>query len=48
MRSARTWSAAATRCGGMVAVLMVQRLYDPIVANLNADFWTLAYQAIDD
>ena len=32
----------------MVAVLMLQRLYDPTVATINADFWTLAYQAIDD
>ena len=32
----------------MVAILMIQRLYNSIVANLNADFLTLAYQAIDD
>ena len=32
----------------LVAILMIQRLYDLIVANLNADFLTLAYQAIDD
>jgi CubicO group peptidase (beta-lactamase class C family) len=32
----------------LVAILMIQRLYDPIVAAINADFWTLAYQAIDD
>jgi CubicO group peptidase (beta-lactamase class C family) len=32
----------------MVAVLMVQRLFDPVVVDLHADFWTLAYQAIDD
>jgi len=32
----------------VVAVLMVQRLYDPIVADIDADFWTLAYQAIAD
>ena len=32
----------------MVAILMLQRLYDPVVATINADFWTLAYQAIDD
>ena len=32
----------------MVAILMIQRLYDPVVATINADFWTLAYQAIDD
>jgi CubicO group peptidase (beta-lactamase class C family) len=30
-----------------VAVLMVQRLFDSVV-DLHADFWTLAYQAIDD
>jgi CubicO group peptidase (beta-lactamase class C family) len=32
----------------MVAILMLQRLYDPVVAAIIADFWTLAYQAIDD
>ena len=32
----------------MVAILMVQRLFDPAVVDLHADFWTLAYQAIDD
>ena len=33
----------------MVAILMIQRLgMGPQVASLNADFWTLAYQAIDD
>jgi CubicO group peptidase (beta-lactamase class C family) len=32
----------------MVGVLMVQRLWDPVVDRLQADFWTLAYQAIDD
>ena len=32
----------------LVGVLMIQRLYDPTVAAINADFWTLAYQAIDD
>jgi CubicO group peptidase (beta-lactamase class C family) len=32
----------------MVAVLMVQRLFDSVVVDLHADFWTLAYQAIDD
>ena len=32
----------------MVGVLMVQRLFDPVVIDLHADFWTLAYQAIDD
>jgi CubicO group peptidase (beta-lactamase class C family) len=31
----------------MVAILMIQRLYDPVVATINADFWALAYQAID-
>ena len=32
----------------MVAILMIQRLYDPLVAEINEDFWTLAYQALDD
>jgi CubicO group peptidase (beta-lactamase class C family) len=32
----------------MVAVLMMQRLFDSVVVDLHADFWTLAYQAIDD
>ncbi len=32
----------------LVGVLMIQRLYDPITIDLITDFWTLAYQAIDD
>jgi len=32
----------------LVGVLMIQRLYDPIVAAIDADFRTLVYQAIDD
>ena len=32
----------------MVGVLMMQRLFDPVVADIHGDFWTLAYQAIDD
>ena len=33
----------------MVCVLMIQRLgFGPNPVGLNADFWTLAYQAIDD
>jgi CubicO group peptidase (beta-lactamase class C family) len=32
----------------LVGILMVQRLWDPVVDRLQADFWTLAYQAIDD
>jgi CubicO group peptidase (beta-lactamase class C family) len=32
----------------LVGVLMVQRLFDAVVVDLQADFWTLAYQAIDD
>jgi CubicO group peptidase (beta-lactamase class C family) len=32
----------------VVAILMVQRLYDSIVTDIHADFLTLAYQAIDD
>lgn len=32
----------------MVAILLMQRLYDPVVTDINADFRTLAYQAIDD
>jgi hypothetical protein len=32
----------------MAAVVMVQRLFDQAVVDLHADFWTLAYQAIDD
>jgi CubicO group peptidase (beta-lactamase class C family) len=33
---------------GMVGILMAQRLLDPTMINLNMDFWTSAYQAIDD
>ena len=33
----------------MVAILLIQRLMtSPITGDINADFWTLAYQAIDD
>ena len=32
----------------LVGILMVQRLFDPVVIGLHADVWTLAYQAIDD
>jgi len=33
----------------MVAILLIQRLMtSPISGDINADFWTLAYQAIDD
>jgi CubicO group peptidase (beta-lactamase class C family) len=32
----------------MVAILLVQRLWDEVVTGLHSDFWTLAYQAIDD
>jgi CubicO group peptidase (beta-lactamase class C family) len=32
----------------MVGVLMMQRLFDPVVTDIHGDFWTLAYQAIDD
>lgn len=33
---------------GLVAILMVQRLYDSTVERIHGDFQTLAYQAIDD
>ena len=32
----------------LVGILMTQRLLDPTAMNLSADFWTSAYQAIDD
>lgn len=32
----------------MVGVLMTQRLWDPEFLAIHADFWTAAYQAIDD
>ncbi len=32
----------------MVAILMVQRLWDPVVSAIHEDFWTLAYQALAD
>ncbi len=33
----------------MVAILMIQRMgFGPAPASLNSDFWTLAYQTIDD
>ena len=32
----------------MVGILMTQRLLDSTAIDLNTDFWTSAYQAIDD
>jgi len=32
----------------LVGILMTQRALDPIALNISADFWTSAYQAIDD
>ena len=32
----------------MVGILMTQRLLDPAAMDLNSDFWTSAYGAIDD
>jgi CubicO group peptidase (beta-lactamase class C family) len=32
----------------MVAILMTQRLLDPVAVDIDADFWTSAYQAIED
>ncbi len=32
----------------MVGILMTQRLWDPAFLALHADFWTSAYQSIDD
>jgi len=32
----------------LVAILLTQRLFDPVVGDIFADFATLAYQAIDD
>jgi CubicO group peptidase (beta-lactamase class C family) len=32
----------------LVAILMTQRYANPLASKLNADFLTLAYQAIDD
>ncbi len=33
----------------MVGILMIQRMgFGPTPAGLNSDFWTLAYQTIDD
>ena len=33
---------------GMVAILMTQRLGFPLFSKVYLDFWTSAYQAIDD
>jgi len=42
-------SAYADPAEEMVGILMTQRLLDDATAiDLNTDFWTLAYQAIDD
>ena len=32
----------------MVAILMIQRLAFPLTSGIYLDFWTSAYQAIDD
>jgi CubicO group peptidase (beta-lactamase class C family) len=32
----------------MAGILMTQRLLDPTAIDLNTDFWTSAYQSIDD
>lgn len=32
----------------LIAILLTQRLFDPVVGDIFADFATLAYQAIDD
>ncbi len=32
----------------MVAILMTQRLLSPEPSGVHLDFWTSAYQAIDD
>lgn len=32
----------------MVALLMTQRVLDPVANNINADFWTSVYQALGD
>jgi CubicO group peptidase (beta-lactamase class C family) len=32
----------------LVGILMIQRFFDPIAIGMHEDFWTLAYQAIDD
>ena len=32
----------------MIGILLTQRLWDPSFLAAHADFWTLAYQAIDD
>jgi CubicO group peptidase (beta-lactamase class C family) len=32
----------------MVGILMTQRLWDPTFLAVHHDFWTSAYQAIDD
>jgi hypothetical protein len=32
----------------MVAILMTQRMGFPLSSGIHLDFWTSAYQAIDD
>lgn len=41
-----TWSSDPQE--GLVTILLLQRMFDETVINLHADFYTLAYQAIDD
>lgn len=41
-----TWSSDPRE--GFVTILMLQRMFDDTVISLHNDFYTLAYQAIDD
>ena len=41
-----TWSSDPQE--GLVTILLLQRMFDETVINLHADFYALAYQAIDD
>lgn len=41
-----TWSSDPQE--RLVTILLLQRMFDETIINLHADFYTLAYQAIDD
>jgi hypothetical protein len=32
----------------MTTILMMQRVHEPQALSIRSDFWTAAYQAIDD
>ena len=42
------WARSTRWCENMVAILMTQRAAFPLSWGVYLDFWTSAYEAIDD